>query len=48
LLAIDQDETAYPGDETGKRNDPGVALHQFEDALYETGQVLHSAVSQWL
>ncbi|MNK86160.1 hypothetical protein D3C87_1060630 [compost metagenome] len=33
LLTIDHDETADPGDEPAKRNDPGIALHQFENAL---------------
>ncbi|MNZ95584.1 hypothetical protein D3C78_1147440 [compost metagenome] len=37
LLAIDQNETAHPGDETKERNDPRVPLHQIKDALYEKG-----------
>jgi hypothetical protein len=40
-LAIDEDETADPGNETTRRDQPGVALHQLEKALDKEGQFWH-------
>ncbi|MNH46736.1 hypothetical protein D3C79_1096450 [compost metagenome] len=44
-MAVHQDETADTGNETAERNDPWVALHQFQDALHVMSQVWHSAIT---
>ena len=37
-MAINEDETADPGNETTRRNHPGVALDQLENALDQEGE----------